>query len=326
MGIQVMDLKIYGSEVMPEDDVTTQIGGNKDSSRKPWFVDPGEDALQAVSSDDDDDSQEVEVTYRSPSGVVDTLIIALTGQTPATNMTTVGRVLKAVKSGTTEGDVALEGQTAVRTGTAVAGGPNYIDLDAGASAVDQFYRGMIIRLTGGAGQHQIAQIVAYGGTLKRAYVNADWDVEPDNTSDFRISKGCFFDKTPDEIMEVRRPFYGAAANAPGGGAKDLYELVYLENSHATDTLLAAVVLEGADPSGRFAFGVGTAINTPYDNGEGNDRTIAPAGVSFDSDPKPVPGDQLEAGDYIAVWLKYSLTDGDVARDTTYSPAVLGLTS
>jgi hypothetical protein len=127
-------------------------------------------------------------------------------------------------------------------------------------------------------------------------------------------------------MEVRRVFYDAAAEPPGGGAKDIYELVYMKNTHGSLTLTEAEVLEEADPSGKFTFGVGDAINTAYDNGMGNDRTVAPAGVTFDGDTKPVPGDELADGDYIAVWLKYSMADGDAARETTYTPALQGVTT
>ncbi len=327
MAIEVGDLKIYGSDVMPEDDVTTEIGGDIDLEKKPWFVDTGVDALQAVSSSGSDTTQDIDVTYRDVSGAIQTLQISLNGTTVVTNGTAISRILKAVKSGTCAGRVALEGQTAVRTGTAQGGGANYIDLDAGASAVDNFYRGMVVRITSGTGSGQIAQIVKYDGPAKRATINEAWpSMNPNGTSVFRVSKGCFFDKAPDEIMEVRRVFYNAAANVPGGGAKDIFELVYMKNAHASLTLTEAQVLESADPSGKFTFGVGDAINTAYDNGMGNDRTVAPDGVTFDNDPKAVPGDELEDGDYIAVWLKYSMADGDAARETTYTPALQGVTT
>lgn len=58
------------------------------------------------------------------------------------------------------------------TGTATAGGAGTITLAAGASAVDDFYNGMVISITGGTGNGHIGLITDYVGSTKVATVQA----------------------------------------------------------------------------------------------------------------------------------------------------------
>ena len=58
------------------------------------------------------------------------------------------------------------------TGSAVAGGANTITLAAGASAVDDFYNGMVISITSGTGNGHIGLITDYVGSTKVATVQA----------------------------------------------------------------------------------------------------------------------------------------------------------
>ena len=58
------------------------------------------------------------------------------------------------------------------TGSAVAGGANTITLAAGASAVDDFYNGMVISITSGTGNGHIGLITNYVGSTKVATVQA----------------------------------------------------------------------------------------------------------------------------------------------------------
>lgn len=58
------------------------------------------------------------------------------------------------------------------TGTATAGGAGTITLAAGASAVDDFYNGMVITITSGTGSGHIGLITDYNGTTKVATVQA----------------------------------------------------------------------------------------------------------------------------------------------------------
>jgi hypothetical protein len=58
------------------------------------------------------------------------------------------------------------------TGTATAGGAGTITLAAGASAVDDFYNGMVISITSGTGNGHVGLITDYVGSTKVATVQA----------------------------------------------------------------------------------------------------------------------------------------------------------
>jgi hypothetical protein len=74
----------------------------------------------------------------------------------------------------------------VRTGTAQAGAATTITLDAGASAVDDFYNGDLIVLTGGAGAGQSEFVDSYVGATNVATMRGSWVVNPDNTTTWII--------------------------------------------------------------------------------------------------------------------------------------------
>lgn len=74
----------------------------------------------------------------------------------------------------------------VRAATATAGAANSITLDAGASATDNAYTGMVIKITGGTGAPQERGIFNYVGATKQAVPNRAWLTNPDNTSVFEI--------------------------------------------------------------------------------------------------------------------------------------------
>jgi hypothetical protein len=74
-----------------------------------------------------------------------------------------------------------------REETCQAGGANNeVILDAGASAVDDFYLNDIIILVSGTGAGQSRHIDSYTGGSKTAVVNRVWDTNPDATSDYVI--------------------------------------------------------------------------------------------------------------------------------------------
>lgn len=72
------------------------------------------------------------------------------------------------------------------SGTAAAGAANTITLAGTASAVDNAYRGMLIRITGGTGSGQQRIITAYNGTTKVATVSPAWVTPPTGTSTYSI--------------------------------------------------------------------------------------------------------------------------------------------
>ena len=74
-----------------------------------------------------------------------------------------------------------------REETCQAGGANdAIILDAGASAVDDFYINDIIILESGAGVGQSRHVDSYDGGTKTATVNRDWTTNPDATTNYVI--------------------------------------------------------------------------------------------------------------------------------------------
>lgn len=327
MSILPGNLKIYGSATMADDDSTTQIGGAIDTSRTVAFYDMT-GTVQAVSSNSGDTTQTVEVHYVTTGGVPSSETQTLTGQTPVTFAATMQSLLKAIKSATTAGDVAVEAQSASRSNTlqGVGTDADQVQLDAGASATDDAYTGMIFRTTGGTGPNQIFRIIEYVGSTKMARLSRTPGTTLDNTTTFRIAPGFYFEKGTHEILEVRRVFYRAEADIPGGSTRTYYDKLFIKNTHGTLTLTTATVSEYADPSTKVTFAIGTAVNGSGDNGGGNNRQVTPSSgiTSFDSADKDLPGDQnLDAGEAIAVWLELTLTAAAPATSTFYMPSITG---
>jgi hypothetical protein len=79
------------------------------------------------------------------------------------------------------------------TGTAQAGGSTTtIKLASGASAVDDYYVGMSVEITGGTGDGQTGVIIAYDGTTKIATVAKTWAAAPDATSEYSIGANVLY--------------------------------------------------------------------------------------------------------------------------------------
>jgi hypothetical protein len=331
MSITIADLKLRGSASMPDDDTALDIGGAIDRSKKVDFTDVN--GLVQVVSSDPYDAEDVTVSYRDSAGNLLSEMKTLSGVTPVAYVAPMERLLKAIKAATCVGDVAVENQTAERANTVVSATTLTVVLDAGASAVDQAYRGMIVRLTAGTGNRQIREVIDYVGATKTATISYAWGTVPGATTSFRISKGFYFDNDPDpypasdEVMEVRRPFYDAVANAIGGLTKKYYEKVFFENTHDTLDLTSAVVSEASDPGADIAFGVVATLDDSGGNGGGNNRQVAPAGITFNSSDKDVAnGGSLTAGAAQGTWLELTLLGGAAAQNTTYGPRLTGNTT
>ncbi len=74
----------------------------------------------------------------------------------------------------------------VRSNTAQAGGATTITLDVGASAVNDFYNNMAVRITAGPGAGETRYIASYVGSTKVATVGSAWSVQPTNSSTFKV--------------------------------------------------------------------------------------------------------------------------------------------
>ena len=179
MSVLPSDIIVYGSANMQETDTGTQGGAIALTKRLVFDDISPAGTLQVVSSaagdtDNGSSQREVTVTGRDSAGVIITEVIPLdatTGLTPIAGASTFERLLKATKGGslTYAGDVALEEGTAETTGTAQAGAAAStsamasLTLAAGASAVDDAYNNMVLRITSGTGAGQIRRIIDYVG-------------------------------------------------------------------------------------------------------------------------------------------------------------------
>ncbi len=100
------------------------------------------------------------------------------------------------------------------TGTAQAGASTTITLASGESATDDFYNGMLVRITSGTGSGQVRRITDYVGSSKVATVDTAWTTPPNNTSVYRVgvfdtsSVGQYILATPQgraRIVEYESP-------------------------------------------------------------------------------------------------------------------------
>lgn len=98
-----------------------------------------------------------------------------------------GSTYGAAVAGSVVKEIADNGsETRTRSGTAQAGAANSITLDAGASAVNDFYKGQICVITGGTGAGQSKIATGYVGATKVLSFGDNWGTNPDNTSQFRL--------------------------------------------------------------------------------------------------------------------------------------------
>lgn len=84
---------------------------------------------------------------------------------------------------------AHDASSVLRRGTAQAGAAGTITLDAGASAVNDFYNGCQVVITSGTGTKQARLITDYVGATKVATIGPNWATNPDNTSVFSVLPG-----------------------------------------------------------------------------------------------------------------------------------------
>jgi hypothetical protein len=73
------------------------------------------------------------------------------------------------------------------TGTAQAGSSSTITLKSASNSTDDYYNGLYITITGGAGVGQIRIIEDYVGSTKVATVDRAWTVAPNSTSTYSIT-------------------------------------------------------------------------------------------------------------------------------------------
>ncbi len=327
MSILLSDLKLFGAATRALDDTTTNIGGGCDKAVKYNFTDVSGNFM-VLSSSTADTVPTVQVFYRDSAGSLQNETKTLNGQTPVNYTASAERFMRGLKSGTTAGDIAVITQTPYfgPTGSSPTGASTTtIVLTSDASAVDQAYRGMVIRLLTGTGAGQLREIIEYIGSTKTATVGTPWSVTPVGVT-YSISNGYFFDKSPYECTEVVRPFYAAIANPPGGAEKKYYEKFFYWNDHATLDLTSATIVLAANPTGLITIGVEGALDGTTTNGVGNNRLVAPAGISFGAGPLNVPNSQqLTHGKGCPFWACLTLAGGAAAQKSYFSVQLQGAT-
>lgn len=134
---------------------------------------------------------------------------------------------------------------------------------------------------------------------------------------------------PTAILEARRLFYDAAAEAAGGATRQFYEKIFIRNNNAAALALTnATITESSDPSTFVTFALASGFN---DNTVATGRlntipTGSPFNIasgSFSSSVKIPTGGVLYSGSGIGVWLRLELTGGTPPAKNTYTLTVNG---
>lgn len=176
------------------------------------------------------------------------------------------------------------------TGSAVAGGSQTITLAAGASSVNNIYRGLPITITSGTGAGQTQYIAAYNGTTKVATVMNPWTTAPAAASGYSIGQGAVYSPVSDSfealttylnVDSVLHKFVGARGSLSGMVRRTevpAFKLTYTGlYAPVTDSPLPTV-----DYSGFATPLAANATNTPVFSLFGVAASVAPLSeLSFD---------------------------------------------
>ena len=134
------------------------------------------------------------------------------------------------------------------------------------------------------------------------------------------------------VLENRRPFYNAEAEASGGSAVTLYEKVFIANTHASLALLTATTEMTFDGTASIIdYDLAVAVN---DSVTEPNRLTEPAGgdmlgaPTWDDAVKIVPGGNLGdrvtgTADHIGVWMRMSMAAGQAPQNTFVTFNVVG---
>lgn len=123
------------------------------------------------------------------------------------------------------------------TGTATAGSTTTITLEAGSSADDDFYNGMYIRATDGAGEGQSTWITDYVGSTRVATLADTQTTAFNNTTVYAIRPYSIYDGA---IRKCNSKMSKTATNVPheiwGGGVRCVIEDCYAEGGAIANSL------------------------------------------------------------------------------------------
>jgi hypothetical protein len=134
------------------------------------------------------------------------------------------------------------------------------------------------------------------------------------------------------VTGVMRPFLGLSSQPDSDVTA--YSKIFLKNTNSVNALLAANIIETADPTTYLTFAIEDAVG---DSGTSADRITAPTASEigaggFSNDTKSLAS-QTDAGTAdlspdtnIGLWLKIVLPSGAAAAKSTYTLSVSGETT
>lgn len=331
------DIRFYGSANMPDVDGTT-TGGAVDMTKKISFADLTAGLVDYVSDIVTDTATVITITYRDSTGAKLTENKMINGLTLVAGVVTVERLLKGVVSGTAPtGNVAALSHTKVLTGRTAQGGgaaagseAPYIFLQSGDGA--SVAVGQIVRIANNtpAGiQSKMAQIIRIGSgaEVDKVFLSNSFGFTPTAATTYDVHNGFFFDVAPNRVVEVRRPFYDAASDVPGGSSRTYNEKIFAVNNNTTIAMTNAVISKQLDPSaGSFQFALTTVLNdtgtvasrlTTPGSGIGSYTTgSSPQSVNVPAPQNLAPGAAPNAAGAQGIWLALTLTAGLAAAKTS----------
>lgn len=117
MALALSDFQFWGCAVMPDDEVTTNIGGAIDLTKKIVFTRlGGTSTLEMLSSSGSgDNTQTVTITYMDATGAILTEVKTLNNTSVVAFSSSMKAFLKAVKSATTTGTITIRKASAGAT-------------------------------------------------------------------------------------------------------------------------------------------------------------------------------------------------------------------
>ena len=178
MPIAASDLKWYGSAVMADDDITTNIGGAIDTAKKVEFTDITPAGLiEMVSSDAGDTTQTVTLYGRNASGVLISEAKALNGLTVVDFTLSWERILKVVMTATAVGTVTIRKDAA---------GGDLILMEPGVTQVRRLFYSALAEEVGGAERNYYEKIFVKNthGSLTLTSSVVTEDADPSTVSSF----------------------------------------------------------------------------------------------------------------------------------------------
>jgi hypothetical protein len=344
MSVLKSQLRLYGSANMPDVDGTT-TGGAPNFANKVVFQDiTPTGTVDYVSSSASDTAATLQSFGRDSTGVIQNETKTLTGITKVAGAQSYERLLKGLAAGTAAvGDIAILSHTAIvsaHTAQSATAATSSVDaaitLQSGDGALSA--AGDIIRITNNVPsgvQYFLREIISLSGDV--ATVSKDWGTVPSSSTTYDINQGMLFDLAPNQITQVRRPFYNAAADVSTGSSRTFYEKVFGVDNNTTTALTVANIIKQVDPSsGTLEFALTNALNdtstiatrqtlpsvaiTAFSTGAAPQTIAVPSPQNLPSGAAP------NAAGAQGIWLALTLPAGLAPAKTSFTVRISGQTT